>query len=252
MATEDGPILFLAWQDATSRRWYPIGRLASEHGVYHFVYVEGFLRAYAEGDLAPLIGFPDVRREYRSEYLFPFFANRVMSSSREDYRDYLARLQVADGPTAPLWMLARNRGLRPNDPFEVFPRPLLESGAGRRFVTTFFVHGVRHMPSSAQARAEQLQPGEPLMPMPDWGNPFDPQAIALRSEDRHIIGFVPRYYVADLMRVRTRHIVPVFAVEHVNPPPAPHQQRVLCRVDAEWSEDEPPLSTGDYLPLASP
>ena len=251
MASERGPVIFLAWQDAQSRRWYPIGRLSCESdGVYRFVYVEGFRRAEVEAGLAPPIGFPDVDREYRSDRLFPLFANRVMSSSREDYPAYLARLNIADGPTAPLEILARNRGLRPTDPFEVFPHPLVEGGGGRRFRTSFFVHGVRHGPATAQKRASTLAPGDPLLPMPDWCNPVDPHAIALRTEDRHIIGYVPRYYCADLMRVYRDRTVPTFVVEHVNPPPAPTQQRVLCGVDAAWSDDDAPLSAGDYHPLA--
>ena len=248
---EDALVLFLAWQDAESRRWYPIGRLSVEDGVYRYVYVAGFLRAEAEAGLAPPIGFPDVRRAYRSDRLFPLFANRVMSSSREDYPAYLARLNLRDGPKAPLMMLARNRGLRPTDPFEMFPQPLVTLNDRRRFQTTFFVHGVRHGPETAQARAATLKAGDPLLPMPDWCNPRDPNAIALRTEDRHIVGYVPRFYSAELMRLHAAKVAPAFTVEHVNPPPAPTQQRVLCSVDAAWNHPEPPLSDGDYRSLAN-
>ncbi|MEM7674999.1 MAG: DNA-binding protein [Myxococcota bacterium] len=250
MATENGPVLFLAWQDAASRRWYPIGRLSCEGGIYRYVYVAGFTRAASEAGLAPPIGFPDIDREYRSDRLFPLFANRVMSSSRSDYGDYLARLNIADGPTAPLEILARQRGSRPTDPFEVFLWPLTVTEEGPRFRATFFVHGLRHGPRTAQARAAELLPGDPLLPMPDWCNSFDPHAIALRTVDKHIIGFVPRYYAADLMRIHAAQITPTFAVERVNPPPAPTQERVLCRVDAAWRAPTPPLSDGDYRPLA--
>ena len=250
MVTELGPVLFLAWQDAESRRWYPIGKLSCPGGVYRFVYVAGYLRAESEAGLAPPIGFPEIRREYRADQLFPFFANRVMSSSREDYPAYLARLAVDDGPAAPLHILARNRGLRPTDPFEVFPHPLVESETGRRFRTTFFVHGVRHGPAPAEARAANLNPGDTLWPMHDWCNPRDPNAIALRTEDRHVIGYVPRYYSADLMRARTAGGDPAFVVQHVNPPPAPTQQRVLCVVDVAWTDSAAPLCAGDYREIA--
>ncbi len=250
MSSDDAPVLFLAWQDRESRRWYPIGRLSCEEGMYRFVYVAGYRRAESEGGLAPPIGFPDVDRDYRSERLFPLFANRVMSSAREDYPAYLSRLNVTDGPAAPLHILARNRGLRPQDPFEVFARPLVQTKTGARFSTTFFVHGVRHAPQTAQARVMTLAQGDPLLPMLDLGNPEDPEAIALRTGDRHLIGFVPRYYVADLSRVLSER--PTFTVERINPPPAPTQQRVLCRVDGPWRSSAPPLSDGDYRPLATP
>ena len=172
-----------------------------------------------------------------------------MSSNREDYPAYLARLNVTDGPTAPLHILSRTRGLRPTDPFEVFPSPLAASELGRRFRTTFFVHGLRHGPDTAQKRVASLGPGDPLFPMLDWCNPQDPQAIALRTEDRHLIGYVPRYYVGDVLRIPRRADIR-FTVERMNPPPAPAQQRVLCAVDAPWSHDEAPLSDGDYRPLS--
>lgn len=251
MTSGSGLVLFLAWQDGASRRWYPIGRLSCTDGVYRFVYVEGYRRACQEAGLAPLIGFPEVERVYDSESLFPLFANRVMSSSREDYPAYLGRLGITDGPHAPLQMLARNRGRRSTDPFEVFPRPMVETDDGPRFRTTFFVHGVRHGPEAAQARAARLVEGELLYPMRDWSNPEDPQAIALRTGDRYLIGYVPRYYCADLMRVYASVGSPSIVVQRVNPPPAPTQQRVLSRIDARWTFAEPPLSEGDYRPLAA-
>jgi len=33
--------LFIAWQDAQSRSWAPVGRLTREDGIYQFVYTRG-------------------------------------------------------------------------------------------------------------------------------------------------------------------------------------------------------------------
>ena len=51
---------------------------------------------------------------------------------------------------------------------------------------------------SAADRAAALRPGERLFLMPDFQNPEDPHAVALRTEDKVLLGYVPRYYCADM------------------------------------------------------
>ena len=194
------PILYIAWQDPVSRAWYPIGRLTSvAAGAYRFVYLRGFLEAASRGHLEPLPGFPEIDRVYEASELFPFFKNRVMSPAREDYRDYLERLDLETGPATPLAILARSEGRRTTDSFEAFSHPLAAGTAELRI--EFFLHGLRHVPESAQARARALTPGERLFLLPDPQNPEDPRAIAVRTADKHLLGYVPRYYCADLLAV---------------------------------------------------
>jgi hypothetical protein len=66
--------LFLAWQDPTSRAWFPIlqrrgyanGKLTHDGQRYHFGYIQGALRASAEANFQPLFAFPDFHQPYTS------------------------------------------------------------------------------------------------------------------------------------------------------------------------------------------
>ena len=251
MRSEQQQVVFLAWQDPASRAWFPIGRLTCEGGEhYRFVYTRGFLRAREAAGLAPLIGFPEVEQIYESSELFPLFKNRIMSRQREDYSSYLERMALPEAPS-PLSLLARSAGRRTTDSFEIFPYPLVRGEQGDlRFRVDFFVHGIRHMPKEAAARAGELAPGARLYLVSDWQNPEDPQAVAVRTEDKVLLGYVPRYYGEDLERLRQVRAPARVEVLQVNLPPAPVQQRLLVRLDAPWAARTAPLSSDVYQPLA--
>ncbi len=244
--------VFLAWQDSESRTWFPIAQLSfSAEGLYRFVYTGGFEDARRQAGLTPLIGFPDERQVYESTELFPLFKNRIMSRSREEYKSYVTRLDLPEeGPA--LSLLARSAGRRSTDSFEIFPHPLVQGAAGKaRYMIDFFVHGIRHMPASAAQRAMRLRPQERLPLMPDAQNPEDPHAVALRTEDKVLLGYVPRYYCADLEALRQTHAQAIVSVVRVNPEPAPVQQRVLVHLDAPWTALTPPFNQAQYQPIAA-
>jgi hypothetical protein len=251
MRVEQQQVVFLAWQDPASRAWFPIGRLSCEGGEhYRFVYTRGYLKAHGEAGLVPLIGFSDVHQVYESSELFPLFKNRIMSRQREDYPSYVARMALPEAPS-PLSLLARSAGRRSTDSFEIFPWPLVRGEQGDlRFRVDFFVHGIRHMPPAAATRAGDLAPGERLLLLFDWQNPEDPRAVALRTEDKVLLGYAPRYYGEDLERLRSERAPARVEVLQVNLPPAPIQQRLLVRLDAPWTARTEPLSSEAYQPLA--
>lgn len=240
-------ILFLAWQDAGSRQWFPIGRLTrAEDGRFEFVYTQGYRIAEEATGMMPLPAFPDVERVYRSETLFPMFNNRIMSPSREEYPNYLARMNLT-GQAAPLSILARSLGRRTTDSFEVFPFPIDEETG--EFEIDFFVHGIRHRPQSAQDRTLTFQPGDRLGVAHDTDNTEDPCAMYVTAPGGEPIGFVPRYYAPDLLAL-VREGAPIeVTVEQVNPPVAPIQQRLLVRLRAPWVLEDPPFERDEYRPI---
>jgi hypothetical protein len=242
--------LFLAWQDPVSRAWFPIGRLETRSdGGYRFVYTRGFARAEQAG-LTPLVGFPELDRVYDSAELFPLFKNRIMSPAREEYAAYLDRLALGEGRAAPLSILARSEGRRTTDSLEIFAHPLArDPGGGARYCLDFFVRGLRHRPESAQLRALALEGGEPLHLLPDPQNPEDEQAIALRTADDHLLGYLPRYHAPDLLALLAARVPISARTVKVNPPPTPVQQRVLVSLDAPWPFPRPPLSQDDCAPI---
>lgn len=248
----DPPVVFLAWQDPVSRAWFPIGRLSHDpDGIYRFVYTWGFEDAARQTELTPLIGFSRADRVYESSKLFPMFANRIMSRSRTDYASYVQRLGLPES-TSPLTLLARSTGRRSTDSFEMFPFPLREGPDGPRYDIDFFIHGMRHMPEAALARAERLEPKERVFLLSDQQNRDDPHAVAIRSHhDRFLLGYIPRYYARDVAALLRHEPDLEVRVERVNPAPAPVQQRVLLHLDAPWTVPGQPFEAQAYQPLAN-
>lgn len=247
-------MLFVAWQDARSRRWFPVGRLWREDGEYRFGYIEGFREAEKEAGFMPLLPFPRVDEIYHSSKLFPSFGNRIMNPSRVELSDYLDRLGLAPGGDLEelgFDILARGQGRRATDSLELFPHPLVSTEEGSKYRLELFVHGLRHQPESARARAEALEVGEQIYLMPDPQNPHDRHAVALRSEDRHVLGYLPRYHGRDVGALLASEAEVAVEVLRVNPSPAPPGHRLLVRVEADWPFDRSPLDAEIYALVAS-
>jgi hypothetical protein len=84
------------------------------------------------------------------------------------------------------FVLLSKCGLIPGtDSVLVYPEPGLSEG---RYQLEFFVHGIRHMHSSASKWCEEVEQGERLFPLLDVQNPVDPNAVALRTANNVLIG----------------------------------------------------------------
>ena len=244
--------IYLAWQDSDSRRWFPIGRLRSNGKRFVFVYTGGALVAQRAG-FSTLAAFPKLDSVYESDKLFPLFANRLLRASRPDFRQYLNWLSVPESDPDPLLILARSGGQRVTDTMDVFPYPdHLEDGV---YETHFLVHGLSHMTAESCERASLLQPGESLSLMWDFQNRFDPNALALRTaetykQDMFLVGYCPRFLSGDILKLMDKPgNSPMIVVERVNPPPAPFQFRILCKLRMKWPAGFMPFSGPEYQPL---
>jgi hypothetical protein len=132
---------------------------------------------------------------------------------------------------------------------ELFPFPSLEPGIG--YVTYFCAHSLRHLNPLAQTRAAELKPGDKLSLMLDCQNPVDKRALALRTEDRVVVGYLPGYLLEDAWELLPACSYIGISVAQVNPPPAPMSQRVLCRFEACWPPTFMPFSSSKYQPIAA-
>ena len=245
--------IYLAWQDSNSRRWFPIGRLRFDGRSFVFVYTGGALEAQQHAGFSPLAAFPQWHSVYESDKLFPLFANRLLRSSRPDFQQYLNWLSVPESDPDPLLILARSGGQRVTDTMDVFPYPdHLEDGV---YETHFLVHGLSQMTAESCERATLLQPGESLSLMWDFQNPFDPNALALRTaetykQDMFLVGYCPRFLSGDILKLMDKPgNSPLIVVERVNPPPAPFQFRILCKLRMKWPAGFKPFSGPEYQPL---
>jgi hypothetical protein len=248
--TQQTHALFVAWQHQESRRYYPVGRLVAGaiqgQPRYEFAYVLGANEA-AKFGWQPFMSFPELQRVYLSDDLFPLFSNRLMSPRRPDYPEYVSNLGLT--PNAdPIAVLARSGGRRVTDALEVFELPLFDPGVNC-YQTYFLAHGIRYLAAGADDRIQSLRNGDHLCLMSDFQNPADPRAIALRTEDSVIVGYMPRYLLDDAWElVETCGWIKVH-VAQANPAPAPIEQRLLCRFESCWPDGFRPFCSGQYKPI---
>jgi hypothetical protein len=242
--------LFLSWQDAKSRAWFPIGRLIFDGTKYQFVYTQGAVEAQSQHKFQLLYSFPDLNKVYTSLEPFPLFSNRLMRPSRPDYKNYIEWLNIPEGEDDPVTILSRSGGRKTTDNFEVFPLP--EPDENGLYYIHFFAHGLRHLPTCATERINQLQTGELLYLANEFQNPYDQRALLLCTKDHYIVGYCPRYIVDDVFKLKSKNpeLVKV-NVERVNPAPTPLQLRLLCNMTAEWHEEFRPFSSWEYQPLVA-
>jgi hypothetical protein len=241
--------LFLAWQDKRqTRRWFPVGRLdvVKSSNLYRFRYTRGAETARSVAGFEPLYDFPEWGRNYESSELFPLFQNRVISSHRSDFLEYLNRMDLPR-TAEPAEILEVGGGYRATDNFEVFPK--IQRRPDGSFHCRFFVHGTRHVSPTALERLERLTPGEALYVALELTNPATGMAVQLQTIDYHMIGWAPRYLVGDLMRAMAHAPQGYTAkVVRLNPSPAPSKQRLLIELAGSWPDYEP-MVTGDFEPL---
>jgi hypothetical protein len=238
--------LFLAWQSPISHYWFTIGRLTFEKGLYHFVYTQGVKEAEEKCAFTPLLSFPRLDEIYTSTYLFPVFANRVMSRSRPDYSSFIEQLDLLHDDPSPMAILARSGGERVTDTFAVFPCPEVDEQG--RYNLYFFSQGLRHLPSSAIDRIERLEAGETLESDREVQNPYSDRALISNTEERCIVGYFPRYLLAEIFELLRHDVNLEVRVERVNKPTTPFQFRLLCKMSVGAIEDFRPFSSCQYQP----
>lgn len=240
--------LFLAWQNPENRCWFPIGLLTFDGEYYQFTYTIGVEKAQVDCNFKLLHSFPKKDRIYRSEKIFPLFANRLMPSSRPDYPNYIKSLNLRQNQAHPMNILARSGGKKVTDTFEIFPFP--EKNKEGNFEIYFFINGLRYMPKSSQDYINKLEKGERLFLTQDYQNEYDNNALLLRTKNGQNFGYCPRYLTENLVKLlRLNNELIKVSVEKINLPPTPIQCRLLCRLTTIWDDDFIPFNNEDYQPI---
>lgn len=242
--------VFIAWRGGTPERgeWSPVARLDREHDEYRFVYTQG---ARTLAGFHPFPGMPDLEEVYRSETLFPLFANRLLSKSRPEYEAWLTwgGFDPRDPPN-PLALLSVTEGIRQTDALEVFPCPLTDADGMYR--SRFFLHGLRHAAADVHERLASLQAGEGLQLELENDNVRDPRAVAVLFDgaQRLRLGYVPRYLARDARALTAYAGVAAIdlRVARINPS-APLQMRVLCDLGAPWPRGFSPCAGSEFQPI---
>jgi hypothetical protein len=243
--------LFVAWQapDPT-RAWFPIGRLdaSTERRDYVFRYTNGALRAHERAGFEPLIAFPEFKRRYEANELFPLFKNRILESNRKDFVEYLQWLDLDPSNADPIEILGLTGGERQTDSLEVFPKVRKQPDGTIR--CRFFLHGLRHVSAAARERAEHLVEGEELQVAIEVNNPATTYAVQLQTSDCHLIGWAPRYLVNDLRAALLEHSTISATVQRINRLGAPFARRVLVEMRGGVPPAFEPMSSDEYRVVA--
>ena len=210
--------LYLAWQDRSSRRWFPVGRLdqcETEKGGYEFSYIKGAEQAKELTGFVGLPGFPRFDRQYWSATLFPAFRYRVMNMSRPDRPDYLSQLGIDAGLWDEFSELSVSGGHSHSDHFELFP--VIEPDVDGCFRTQSILHGLRHTNQHGIEAAGKLKDGDSLRLAFELNNPATKHALLVYTNDYYPLGWLPRYLV-DCMHQNSRLLVTDVSldVERVN------------------------------------
>lgn len=217
--------LYVVWQHPETRRFVTVGCLEVTPEGYAFEYEP---EAAREPGFEGFAAFPDFRHRYRSDRLFSFFANRVLSPRRPEYTTYLDALALEDDALTPVEMLARSGAARATDTVHIVPEPQrLPDG---REVLVFLASGVRHLPS-AESRIAQLHSGDQLHLRDELDNEVNPDAVLIDTDSGEPVGWIPDYLLDTVHDYRARGPVHVY-VERANGPPAPSHLRLLCRLEA--------------------
>lgn len=238
--------LIILWQNHETRRWYPVGILTRADDSYEFVYTKG---AKVAKGVVPFGRMKDLDKIYQSCELFPLFANRVLARSRPEYRQYLHWIGLDSITDDEMLILARTGGARATDSLIVYARP--EPNQRSELELPFLCHGLRYLPRAAMERVDALEEDEQLYPMLDVLNPFDADAVALRTADPAcLIGYVPRFVAKDVRTCiqATEPSLVRLRVVRVNRD-APLQLRLLCRLTAPWPEGFEPLGGPEFEPV---
>jgi hypothetical protein len=248
--------LIVTWRKPTDRAYIPLGRLISglgpDYPEYEFAFLNGVKDALAQG-LGPLLAFPDINRVYRSNELFPFFQNRVMQPGRPDYSDFVNTLALEPEHATPMDILIRTGGSRVTDPFEIFECPVqpMRAGCFPPYSTHFLAHGLRHLSKLSLNRINSLQCDEQLYLMCDCQNNYDGRALAMRTSDRIIVGYLPGFLLEEALRLWEQCQYITCYVVKANPPTVPLQQRLLCRLETCWPEGFRPFATEPFRPIST-
>jgi len=232
--------LVVTWKNPQNGKWTPVGKLSYKNSKYYFEYTPLAVKALKTGDFEPFHSMPDSSIIYESKSLFAVFQNRLLEKSRPEYSAYYDWLNLSEGSSSPLDELARSGGIRATDNFQLFIVPSKSLG---KYTILFFSHGIRHLAKSYIPRLEKLKRKSPLFLMKDCQNIFDPNALAIRTEDPpELVGYVPRFLTHDFNTLLEKNdtIKATITVEKINLA-APMQYRLLCKFTAPWPENFTPF-----------
>ena len=219
--------LYLAWQHAPSRQWFPVGRLIrrrTDTEVFEFAYVQGARDAQALGGFRAIPEFPHLDRRYRAAELFPTFRNRAMNKRRRDRAAHLHELGLDANECDEIAELLVSGGHSHTDSFETFPG--IEPDPTGRFDTRVTLHGLRHTNEHGIEAVQKLRGGDKLRVAAELNNPVTTHGLVVYTQEYYMLGWLPRYIAEAIQQREWATLEADVTVARVNRH-APLSQRLL-------------------------
>jgi len=237
--------LVVTWQHPDSRDVSPVGLLSFDGTTYVFEY----LKTATQVDGFPLLlGFPDVERTYRSEDLFPLFAQRAMDPRRPDFQRYVEDLGLSEDAT-PWEQLSRSGGTRQGDTLQLFPAPRYGPSG---WVCYILVHGMRYLlEKSVVVNGEdhekyeadeferiisELRVGEALVVEHETTNRVSSHALIATTTSHLPLGWIPDWFAGEVFDLQAQSALEFF-VDRVNPAEAGWHMRLVAKMQADCPAD---------------
>lgn len=181
--------LLLIWKDPETRRNYTVGKL-TRGDCFTFQY-------YGEAENAEeagwkLLGAFPTYQEYRSNTMFPVFSSRLPDKKRRDIQNILEKYGLMEYDE---FELLRRSGARlPIDTYEfIDPIPPDDTEVEREF----YITGIRYHSACQGSDCGTLpgvKVGDMLLLEEEPENAYDPMAIRVLTQEKEVLGYVPRYY----------------------------------------------------------
>lgn len=181
--------LLLIWKDPETRRNYTVGKL-TRGDCFTFQY-------YGEAENAEeagwkLLGAFPTYQEYRSNIMFPVFSSRLPDKKRRDIQNILEKYGLMEYDE---FELLRRSGARlPIDTYE-FIDPI--SPDDTEVEREFYITGIRYHSACQGSDCGALpgvKVGDVLLLEEEPENAYDPMAIRVLTQEKEVLGYVPRYY----------------------------------------------------------
>lgn len=238
--------VFLAWQDPKERNWHTVGRLSQDKDLFVFDYTLGARNE----SFIPFSGMEKLDMTYKSDRLFPLFANRVLNERRPEYKALLSWLGLSEDERSPLQVLARTGGIKSTDNLQIFPE--LDLSGSNPLELDFFVHGVRYVSESARQKIRSLKVGDKLLLMHDFQNETDSLALAVRTPSTpEILGYCPRYLSQGLAGLtQDREADLQLTVARINQD-APLYYQLMCKIRARSDKTRNLFNSDEFRTFAN-
>ena len=181
--------LLLIWKDPETRRNYTVGKL-TRGDCFTFQYYDEAENAEEAG--WKLLGAFPTYQEYRSNTMFPVFSSRLPDKKRRDIQNILEKYGLMEYDE---FELLRRSGARlPIDTYE-FIDPI--SPDDKEVEREFYITGIRYHSACQGSDCGALpgvKVGDMLLLEEEPENAYDPVAIRVLTQEREVLGYVPRYY----------------------------------------------------------